>query len=294
MKPGHIAINMDARQAAAMLGGIEGMAAAMKTDRYTRSVVEYTHARMREQFDMAVDAAAQTANGRSHLHHVYEWRMIGLPAGRLWKHKLVGRGAHREATFAFTASKTKILTPKERRENETGISGNDPITEVPQENIDRLQNRAYFFYWKAPVMEYNMPVFIAPVNARRLFVPVRGAKKGFILSQGHYVSNPGGQNTGAFTQFWVTWWNTQAPNVWNNEVSKVIEQDLGRIPLERNSQKYMPKRSKVISLTSGPSNYRRAYLDGKGKAIDYIERTSTIYDETGGAEQVWNYGEEEW
>jgi hypothetical protein len=284
-----VKIDVDNRQAAAVIGGMAGLVAAMKTDRYKRSVIEYAYNNMKSQFDSDVDAAALT-DARAVLHHVYEWRLIGVPAGRLWRHKLSGRGGSREASFKFIASKTPILTPKERRANATGISGNDPIQDVPQKNIDRLQKIPYYFYWKAPIMEYGMSVYIKPVNAKRLFVPLEGAKNNFILSQGLYVGNPGGQNTGAFTKFWLAWWATQAPSIWDEEIRKTIEKDLGRTPLEEAGGRY---RTKAVSLTNGPTAYRQAFEKGKDMAMDHIQKVSRRYDELGGAEQTWDY-EEEW
>lgn len=284
-----VKINVDNRQAAAVIGGMTGLVAAMKTDRYKRSVIEYAYGNMKAKFDEDVDAAART-DARNVLHHVYEWRLIGLPAGRLWRHKLGGRGGNREASFKFVASKTQILTPTERRQNATGISGNDPIQDVPIKNIKKLRKVPYIFYWKAPIMEYGMSVHITPVDAKRLFVPMWGKKNNFILSEGHYVNNPGGENTGAFTAFWLNWWATQAPDVWDKEVRQTIERDLGRTPLEATAARY---KTKAISLSNGPTAYRQAFEQGRDKAMDHIERVSRRYDDMGGAEQIWDY-EEEW
>ena len=284
-----VVTSVDLTSAGGAVGSIDGMIAGIKSNRYTRSVIQYTWKRMTQEFDMELDARAVTATGRHNYHHVYEWRFIGNPAGRLWRHKLTGAGGHREATFTWIASKTKILTPEERRANATGISDNDPIQKVPQKNIDRLSTRPYIFYWKAPVMEYDLPVMIRPKDAEQLFVPIWNAKSGFKMSMGESVINPGGDATsGSFTYFWTYWWATQAPKVFDSEIRNTVERDLGRTAEEAINKQ---RRSKTVSVGVQTTNFDAAYTAGKRAAISQIEAISSLYDQYGASEQIWD-GEE--
>jgi hypothetical protein len=282
-------VNVDTTSAGGALGSIDGMIAGIKTNRFTRSVIQYTWKRMTEEFDAELDARAITSTGRHNYHHVYEWRMIGLPAGRLWSHKLTGAGGHREATFSWKASKTKILTPEERRANATGISENDPIQFVPQKNIDMLNDRPYIFYWKAPVMEYDLPVMITPKDAEELFVPIMGGRNGFKMSMAESVMNPGGDaTTGSFTFYWTYWWSTVAPNIFDNEIRNTVERDLGRTAEEQVGKHTKQRRTKTVSIGVASTDFDSAYVAGKRAAMSRIEAVSSLYDEYGASEQIWD------
>src|SRR5690242_4645598 len=94
-----LSLEMDFEDGYATAGFIRGMVTEISTDRYLGSVMNMAHARMAEAFDIEMDVLA--ASNPNNYHHVYEWRMIGLPEGRLWKHAMIGRGTRREATFEW-------------------------------------------------------------------------------------------------------------------------------------------------------------------------------------------------
>ena len=148
-----IKTQVDDSQVQAMIGAIDGMTATVKTNRYTNAVLKAIHARLADEFDQTLDVIALSAP--KNFHHVYEWGMTGAPQARLWKHTFTGAGNSRVAGFRWKASKVPIPTPEERASNP-----NDPISQLDSKELDKLSKRRYFFYWKAPVMEYNQTVHI--------------------------------------------------------------------------------------------------------------------------------------
>lgn len=226
------------------LGAIQGMTATIKTSQFTGPMLKRIHSDLAAEFDEVADtvAAATPAN----FHHVYEWRMIGVPQGRLWKHRLVGHGNNRVADFQWKASRAPILTPQERASNP-----NDPMSLISDEDIKRLSNRKYVFHWKAPVMEYNLRVNIIAKNSPKklLFIPTWSSNskgKNFRFAPSANVTVPGGgDTTGMFSGLWATWWQGQAPQAFDRRVKKEIEKDISESILSS-----IRRRKKTVSLTA--------------------------------------------
>lgn len=234
------------------LGAIEGMTATVKTSQFTGPMLKRIHSDLTAEFDEVADTVAATTP--ANFHHVYEWRMVGVPQGRLWKHRLVGHGNNRVADFNWKASRAPILTPKERASNP-----NDPMSLISDEDIKRLSGRKYVFYWKAPVMEYNLRVNIVAKNSPKklLFIPTWSATskgKNFRFAPSVNVSVPGGgDTTGMFSGLWATWWRGQAPQAFDRKIKKEIEKEIGGSVLSS-----IRKRKKTVGLTAsnaGAFNY---------------------------------------
>lgn len=260
------------------LGFVDGMTAEISTTRFIAPLVEYVHSRMAEAFDDFADAAAK--GNYEHFGHVYEDGMLGIPQGRLWRHTLSGRGENRQASWEFLPSKLPIFTPEERVEN---AEPNDPIVDVDMEHIERLQGE-YIFAMKASVNEYNLPVNIYPVNSKVLFVPMFGVDNGFrfLKHSGRQIKNT---QSGKFTYMWTGWWSTTAKNMFDRELKRAIEKDLGKSEKELHRAVPPRKRMRSMSLstvTSGDAayeagrNYAEAYIKGKAQnyrqASKYIDR----------------------
>jgi hypothetical protein len=256
------------------LGFIQGFQATASTDRFITSVVEYAHNDMAKEFDREMDNAA--ASNSDAYSHVYEWRMTGLPQGRLWAHTLTGRGVNRQASWEWKPSKAPILTPQERKSG--AGSSNDPIKNVPAEELARLSKRKYYFTWKAPMMEYGLPVTIVPVNAKALWIPVVNSKKGFIFAKMSQNQMPN-TNAGRFTAYWTQWWTGGgAASVWQGSIKNIIEKDLGRAEREMRKGR---KRNKTFTMSTFASNdaayeagrnYAEAYILGKAKSYKQASR----------------------
>jgi hypothetical protein len=279
-----MSIEMDFEGGYEALGFVDGMATEIKTNRYLGSVITMAHSLMAESFDETMDNIAMT--NKASYNHVYEWRMIGKPEGRLWKHTMIGRGTTREATFEWQASSAPILTPEERQSDPLGT--NDPITEIDPDVLGKLKKRTYFFYWKAPMMEYGLSARVRPKYARRLFIPTWASpdtnyRYGMETFQDFSKANPqdgsGGQGTvGMFTAAWLNWWNEAAPKMWDSKVKTVVENDLGVIGREINRSKRAKKASFGLKTFGGKKDYRfAAFEEGRNRAEALVRGKARSY-----------------
>lgn len=285
LKRNAVDIEADLSDGYKALGFVQGMSEEISTDRFIGPVLEYAHSRMAEAFDQEMDATA--ASNEDALGHVYEWRMTGLPQGRLWRHTLSGRGDNRQASWKWVASKAPILTPEERKAN---ANPNDPITDIDDDELARLSDRKYIFYWKAPIIEYGMTVNIRPVYAKALFVPNRSAEKGYVFAKStNNQFQTDGQ--GRFTAFWTNWWSNGADALWSHEIKRTIEKDLGRSRAEM-AKAVTRKRKKTFSVNVMTDNFAsyeagrnmaEAFIKGKAKsykqAARYVDRYGKFGDE---------------
>jgi hypothetical protein len=267
-------------------GFVTGLATEVHTSRYIGPVVEYAHDRMARAFDLEIDNVAR--GNEASLGHVYEWRMLGLPEGRLWRHTLTGRGENRQASWSWQQSTMPILTPQERKDAD---NPDDPISEVDDEDIKELSDRQYVFHWKAPVIEYGLTVNIVAVNAKALFIPSFGAENGFYFAKSSH-NQMKSKGTGKFTAFWTNWWANGAAKVWDIEVKRTIERDLGQSKRELAKTTAGRASSKTFSINTiannekafeAGRNYAEAYVKGKAKsyaqAAKYIDRYGKYGDE---------------
>jgi hypothetical protein len=262
-------LQVDISGLGASMGMVSGMGATIKTNRYADDVLKMTHAVLTEEFDLTMDVWARAAP--DYFHHVYEWGTLGLPVGRLWKHDLVGHGASRSASWNWVASKRPVPSPQERADNP-----NDPMSQLDDEELSKFSGRRYFFYWKAPVMEYNTPVNIEPKNGKMIAFPVWDIEKPIRFSKGLRVMDPGGQNTtGAFTAAWVGWWNTEAQKRFSEIVQPVLEKDLDNV-----AQDTVRRGSRIRKKSVGLAvlkDYEQAFTLGEEWASLALKKKSSAY-----------------
>jgi hypothetical protein len=146
---------------------------------------------------------------------------------------------------------------------------------VAPEDIERISGRTYYFYWKAPMMEYNMNVYIRPRWAKALFIPMWDAEDGFIFSRGVSQGAGGPNTTGQFTGAWTTWWATVAPSAFNRGVQNTIERDLG--VSEKELGRATRKRRKKFKLGAS-TNTTAAFNTGAKSAEAMIRRYGSKYE----------------
>jgi hypothetical protein len=278
----------------------------VRTDRYIGSVIEYAHSAMADDFDTTMMTISAANPDR--FHHVYEPGHVGIKQFQLWDHTILGRGKKRQASWNWRPSVLPILSPQERHNDPE-----DPMSQVSEEDIAKLNDREYIFYQRAPIMEYRLRVNITPVNAKFLFIPTfktnyhKGAK-GEGYKAAHYrfakhnvpnwdFRNPqepsGGEGTvGQFTAQWVAYWNGGgADAAWDMHVRETIEKGLGASEAEMaKATRFggrMRRRSKTFSIATfndsaaafeSGANLARAFI--KGQAASYSKASKWI-DEHG-------------
>lgn len=266
-----VEIAADFDELAYTMGIISGMAKTVKTKRYLSDVVEYVHSELSQDFDQFMDAQRSVAPER--FHHVYDWGAEDgrdLAEKRLWGHKLIGQGGQRNATWVWKASRTPVPSPLERASNP-----DDPISLVPREELEKLSKRTYYFYWKAPIMEYNTPVNIEPRWATMLFIPTGDASKPFVFSRGTRVTNPGGQaTTGAFSAAWTQYWGGPANKTFEDRIAPVLENDAASV--KTGIRTGVRSRTGTIGIMS-TAQYDAAFEAGERWSEEQLYKKSTAY-----------------
>lgn len=271
-RKGAVEIMADFSEVGFTMGLLSGMEKTTRTNRYLSDVIAYVHSQLAMEFDSHMDFARAAAPKR--FSHVYEWGTRGGSndeRDRLWEHKLLGSGGSRAATWIWKASIKPIPSPQERANDPS-----DPMSLVPKENLDRLSKRKYFFYWKAPVMEYNQGVNIAPKYASALFIPTGDPANPFVFANEYRNLQPGGEeSTGAFTSEWTAWWAAEAPNAFDKNLQEGLERDLAGTVNDgiRVGQR---NRNKRVSLAA-TSDYAAAYQSGEAWAEEYMLKNSKKY-----------------
>jgi len=247
----------------------------VKTSRHIGSVLKYTHALMAEAFveHMSLIAASQP----SRFHHVYEWGQVGDPTARLWTDKLVGGGNNRIASFQWKASKQVVPV-------------RDDFKELGVKQI-------HVFVWKAPVMEYGKNIKIEPKRSKLLVFftgPTNPEGKYKIMTSTNSirVTDPGGPLTkGSFTKAYIAWWGGEgASTTFDTKIRRVLEEDLGRMPIEEVTGRFRRARKKTITMQA-LGDYEAAKEAGAAAARKYLQSLSGKYIEQAKARERLIYGE---
>lgn len=264
-----VGFNVDTNEAAALSGFLKELSLQIKTARHIGPVLKYTHAVMSDAFTeyMAVVAPAQA----SRFHHVYEWGQVGDPTAKLWKDVMTGNGATRTATFEWRASKQIVPVRSDFREG-----GVKPI---------------HIFVWKAPVMEYGKDITIKPKRGGFLayFTGPTNPENKYNMQftkNPIQVTNPGGPLTkGAFTREYVSWWaGDGAQAVFESSIRTVLENDLGKMPIESVTKPFRRARTKTFAINS-IAEAEMAEKAGAAGAKRYLEARSRKYIEAAKARE---------
>lgn len=199
-------------------------------------------------FEIETDVAA-VASDRN-LQHVYEWDMVGNPAGRLFQTVATGRGGFREVSWRFLPSKTDVPIDYEKYPDTEDF---DPSGLNPH----------HVFVWKAPILEYGTEVTVRLKNAKALVIPNPQAYTGLgsgryitdgvnsvLITKQPYTFSPGEmQDTvGNFTGWFMAWW---AGGMAESVISEIFE----------------PQRD---------NQFKTAYMKAAGKLRGYTPKTKVV------------------
>ena len=270
----YVGFNVDASEVAALSGFLKTLSLKIGTSRHIGPVLKYTHAVMSEEFSAYMSTIAPAQQSR--FHHVYEWGQAGDPTAQLWQDKLVGNGNNRIATFVWKASKQ--IVPVRDDFLEAGVK---PI---------------HIFVWKAPVMEYGKNIKIEPKRGKFLSYftgPTNppGKYEMKITKNPIVITHPGGKLVkGSFTKEYVGWWaGAGAEAVFKNTVKRVLENDLGKMPIESATKPFRRSRTKTFAI-GAVANYDAAEEAGSAAAKKYLEARSRKYIEAAKARERIIYG----
>lgn len=269
MARNYVGFNTDISEASALAGFLKQLSLKIGTDRHIGPVLKYTHEMMSDEFTeyMSVVSAAQP----SRFHHVYEWGQVGDPTSKLWDDKLIGGGNNRVATFTWRASKQVVPVREDFRE--AGVK------------------QIHVFVWKAPVMEYGKNITIRPKRGKFLafFTGPTAPEMKYqmkVTKNPINVTAPGGQMTkGSFTREYVSWWSgSGAQGVFESKVRRILEEDLGKMPIESVTKKFRRPSTKTFTLQTIASA-SAAEAAGKAAADRYLNSRSRNYIEAARARE---------
>lgn len=267
-------LNVDASGIHATAGYIQGFSDEVVTDKYISSAVGYVQTELSKFFGEALDAAARAAKG-SYLH-VYEWgddydddSTIGNPTKRLWKLTQMGQGKDRVIGYMFLPSVKPV-----------------PINPILLEGGTQVKEGLHIFTWKAPVMEYGMRVTIRRLPGTKMLAFVDNRTNEMRFAKGPYTFEAGvsphgkPQQKGVFTGFFVAWWQTQAPVLYDNVIRPEIEQGLVKGNRLGEIARKLRRRSKGFSISTAMEGKRTfasarkaAREDLKGQARELRQAT---------------------
>lgn len=258
----HMGFNVDTAEGAALAGFLKQLSLEIKTSRHIGPVLRYTHAIMSEEFTDHMTVTAPTQSSR--FHHVYEWGQVGDPSAKLWTDKLVGGGNNRIATFQWRASKQVVPVRSDFR----------------QEGVKQV----HVFVWKAPVMEYSTGLTIRPSSDKGVLAFFTGPTTPGNKYEMQFTRNPirvnypGGKlTTGAFTREYVRWWGgSGAEQVFQRRLRQVLEQDLGRAPIEQTTKAFRRPRTKAFTMQS-IADAEAAERAGAAAARKFLQGRSNNY-----------------
>lgn len=265
----YVGFNVDTAEASALSGFLKKLSTDIKTTRHIGPVLRYTHAVMSDAFTEYMSAVAPAQQSR--FHHVYEWGQIGDPTARLWEDKLIGGGSDRTATFTWKASKQSVP--------------------VRQDFLDAGVKKIHVFVWKAPVMEYSKNISIEPKRGKFL-----AYFTGPTTPEGKYemqfstkpieVTNPGGEMVkGSFTREYVSWWGgAGASNTFDKIIRRVLEEDLGKMPIEETTRPFRRARNKRFSMST-LADSAAAERAGASAATKFLNARSRKYIEAARARE---------
>ncbi|QWT29926.1 hypothetical protein SEA_TUNATARTARE_33 [Streptomyces phage TunaTartare] len=271
----YVGFNVDTTEAAALTGFLQKLSIDIKSARHISPVLKYTHVIMSQAFTeyMATVAPAQ----QSRFHHVYEWGQVGDPTAKLWDDKLIGNGANRTATFTWRASKQTV--PVRPDFKEVGVK------------------QIHVFVWKAPVMEYGKNIVIEPKRGKFISYftgptdpeskyPGPGGEEPTITTNPIRVTDPGGAMVkGSFTAEYVAWWGgSGAQGVFESSIRRVLEEDLGKMPIESATKPFRRARAKKLSIAS-IADAEAAQRAGAAAAKKFLEARSRKYIEAARARE---------
>lgn len=177
------------------LGVVEGIARTLDTDVYIEDLVGRAANYAAMDIGETIDEQARVDHT---LSHVYEWRLPGNPAGRLFAIYPVGRGRNRIVTFNFLASKTPVPSIEEREQSGAIL----PLPSEVKAKLDKSNSNRYVFRQKAEMMEYGMSVHITPRNGEKLFIPLDyqlSNGKTYVFANQANVSFANSAHAGRFT-----------------------------------------------------------------------------------------------
>lgn len=203
---------------------INTVSVTVKSDRHMNDLIKAADSILQSEF--IIHMTGEALRQPKKFSHMYDWGQLGDPNGKLWKTNLRGRGSKRTSTFEFKASKKTV-----------------PVSETLR-SLGVKQN--HVFYWKAPVLEYGLPVRIYPKLASMLVFEYRGKivfRRGTVSigRQGNTIS------WNAFTNEYNNWFSHKSAAVISDQLLSKSTKTIGN-SLYAKIKKIATTRSKTFQI----------------------------------------------
>ncbi len=210
---------------AGIIGKFRGMAEAADDTSFIQELLVSANDRTLQRFNIAA-AAFNSGNQRNlnrRFPHMYEYGTAGITQGRggvrfadptsqasrLWVFNTVPAGNTVETFVTFRDAVAPNLKPMER----TDLEG------LPLETVQAMSTRKYVFKERARLVEYGAIVSITPKYAQALIYPTKDNERGYGFwtkqmgpmqqrLESVTGNNSASRHKGAFTSFFLKWWNT--------------------------------------------------------------------------------------
>jgi hypothetical protein len=257
------------------IGAVEGLIEAIQDPRIQEDFLGHVMDKTRNAF--YADSLVAMRTGAANIKHVYEWgeRESQVSDVRLFKLTKGGRGGQRYMSFAFLPSHVPVPLP-------------DPsVYGFPESSKKGNTLSRHIFRMKAIVMETQSSVVITPKRAKKLFIPSKTAKRGFVMATKATI-NPGGpQATGGFAAWWSQWFEARADTIAKEEAKKAEE------VIAATGQKVIRYAAGTkIGGKSVGGQFARGQVVSYGN-IDAAKATAEMQAKNT-FQRVWNEDSEEW
>jgi hypothetical protein len=190
-------------------------------NKFTKTIFD----QINKDFGEYIDAKSRTSS-RS-LHHVYEWKKVGDPSGRLFKlNKVSQDGLSFKLNYELMPSKSFVPTQRGKHR--------------------------HVFKNKASVMEAGMPVKIAPRAAERIVFEIDGNVVFMPKGASVTVQRPGG--SGVKNQFSLNYSRWFSSNLVNLSIKKSGFQNLFNQSLSKALK--VPSEIKRVQYSFSPNSIR--------------------------------------
>jgi len=182
--------------------GIIGLQQTMNTNKHLNASVKAAFSLLANRFEL--ETASLAASDKENYHHMYEPGHTGNPKLQLFNTVLRGRGGNRVATWTWRASRV-LVDPRLDGAGQERFGPSQPKGFDPEK-----LNKVHVFVWRAPIMEYGIPVTVRPklmqAGAGVLVFP-RGSSGRGTFSKRPQRLVPGAQVQGNFSAWFAGWWS---------------------------------------------------------------------------------------
>lgn len=209
---------------------VNSVAFTLNTNAHINELITASHKVLTGAFVIHMSQVAFSSPKQ--FEHMYEWKRVGDPNARLWKHILRGSGNARVATFDFKASQKAV--PVKPIKQEVGVRGN------------------HIFVWKAPILELGLPVRISPKIASTLVMDhPKGAGVLTYTKRTIYIPRQGNSEIwGTFTNEFMRWFSGPIPiHIIKSELEPKIQGGIRRAMSLGITQLKGKTRAKGIKIT---------------------------------------------